>query len=151
MTNKLAPFSFSFHFVILRSHAIDLTFSHSSIPCPRHPLPSATASLYHCTLATRTTLRGRYQATRRRDTCTAVSLFQRVRHCTVSRLPDYRDKQPEKPRWMTRHAVTVAARDFRASIPRDPCFPALYWWCPVSFVTNGEHRVTLGYWNTVHW
>ena len=63
----------------------------------------------------------RYEG-RYRDTCTAVSLFHRVRHCAVSRLPDYRDKQPEKPRWMTRHAVTVAPRDFRASIPRVEIF-----------------------------
>lgn len=33
----------------------------------------------------------------RGDTCTSGSLFQRVRHCAASRLPDYRDKQPEKP------------------------------------------------------
>lgn len=46
----------------------------------------------------------------------AALCSSRVRHCAASRLPDYRDKQPEKPRWMTRRAVTVAPRDFCVSI-----------------------------------
>lgn len=49
----------------------------------------------------------------------------RVRHCAASRSPDYRDKQPEKPRWMTPRNLryervatfpsTLGVWDFRSS------------------------------------
>lgn len=117
--SSISAFSFLFFrfisslFVFTRTYRLDalgLVEPLSASPsCFRHGRLFITAPLRH----DERRYEGRY-----RDTCTALSLFHRVRHCAVSRLPDYRDKQPEKPRWMTRHAITVAPRDFRASIPR---------------------------------
>lgn len=127
----LPPFLFTprfpppFFFVSFRhssfSHGpIDLTLSGSSNPCPRRdPLASATGvslSRHPCA-TTNDVTRDDTAIPARPSLCSIVSAI-----VPFPVLPDYRDKQPEKPRWMTRHAVTVAPRDFRASIPRVEIF-----------------------------